>query len=428
MANEFLPFAATGGANVISQADYAALAARLAGFVNGIALPEQANKAWRQSAAMAAMIGQFTADRSQLDALDNGDLATLQAHFELGLRGQSYSYIGVVGGTANAITASFSPANTDYAQLVGAPIRIVPGGPNTGAATLNVNGLGAKAIVRNDNGAALEGGEMLGTCTLIYDGTSFRLQAVPRLRTPRVTVPSGGVTVTAANEYTTYVMDLSVRQVFTLPAASSVPVGFRCTLETSNSPSGFQTAYVNATGGGNLFYRAAATATFYLIGGGEVFEFVNTGTQWLIRLVSQPGLIGIYRTATSQPATVAVSTSFGNVNVDTNAGTPGVFQLTSATITVPVSGVYNVVAGVNGYNNVAAWDNLDVSVFNNTSGLVSQGTSSLAIFNSFAAKPKLTYTQYYPQGTILLIGVRAAGGSGIINGNASEFSVFLTGR
>lgn len=79
--NELLPFATAGGAGVMSQSDYAALAARLAGFVDGIAEPAEVNKVWRQSAFAAAMIGQFTADKSGQDTLDNGDVATFQANF-----------------------------------------------------------------------------------------------------------------------------------------------------------------------------------------------------------------------------------------------------------------------------------------------------------------------------------------------------------
>ncbi|MGQ8630901.1 hypothetical protein ACUTJJ_05365 [Agrobacterium sp. DKPNP3] len=48
---------------------------------------------------------------------------------------------------------------------------------NTGAMTLNINGLGAKAILQQD-GAALKAGQIVANTatTVIYDGTAFRLE------------------------------------------------------------------------------------------------------------------------------------------------------------------------------------------------------------------------------------------------------------
>lgn len=82
--NEFLPFGTGAGANVISQADYASLVARLTGFASGVARSNEVNKAVRQAAFVAAMIGQFTADYGG-DALDNGDMETFEANFKAAL-------------------------------------------------------------------------------------------------------------------------------------------------------------------------------------------------------------------------------------------------------------------------------------------------------------------------------------------------------
>lgn len=82
--NDFLPFGTGAGANVVSQAVWAALATRANGFQNGVADPQPVNKALRQAAFVAAMIGQFTADYGG-DALDNGDLPTFEAHFKAAL-------------------------------------------------------------------------------------------------------------------------------------------------------------------------------------------------------------------------------------------------------------------------------------------------------------------------------------------------------
>lgn len=81
--NEFLPFGTTAGANVLAQALYSGLSARSTGFMSGTASSPQLNKVWRQASSVSAMIGQFIADNSGNDAVDDGDIATLLANFEL---------------------------------------------------------------------------------------------------------------------------------------------------------------------------------------------------------------------------------------------------------------------------------------------------------------------------------------------------------
>lgn len=75
--NDFLPFASGAGANVLSQAAYAALAAIAQGFQSGTAQSAACNKAWRQSSVMAAVLGAFINARTGQDAIDDGTTATL---------------------------------------------------------------------------------------------------------------------------------------------------------------------------------------------------------------------------------------------------------------------------------------------------------------------------------------------------------------
>ncbi len=71
--NDFKPFAIGEYSNVISQDEYENLPAVGAGFTAGIAKSEQLNKVWRQSSVMAAVIGDFIANNSGDDVLDDGD-------------------------------------------------------------------------------------------------------------------------------------------------------------------------------------------------------------------------------------------------------------------------------------------------------------------------------------------------------------------
>ena len=83
---------------------------------------------------------------------------------------------GTAAGTANALTLTLSPAITAY--VAGMTLRVKVNTTNTGAATINVNSVGAKNIKMQD-GSALIGGEMVASriVTLSYDGTNFLLTA-----------------------------------------------------------------------------------------------------------------------------------------------------------------------------------------------------------------------------------------------------------
>ena len=58
------------------------------------------------------------------------------------------TYVGTVGGTADVITITPTIAITAYAA--GQRFSFLASGTNTGATTLNVSAVGAKAVVRND--------------------------------------------------------------------------------------------------------------------------------------------------------------------------------------------------------------------------------------------------------------------------------------
>lgn len=81
--------------------------------------------------------------------------------------------IGTIAGT-DVITGTMSPTLTAYAA--GQLFYFVAGGANTGAVTLNIDGLGAKAVTR-DGSTALAGGDINSgeIVVVIYDGTRFQM-------------------------------------------------------------------------------------------------------------------------------------------------------------------------------------------------------------------------------------------------------------
>ncbi len=97
---------------------------------------------------------------------------------------------GAAGGTANAITLTLSPAVTAY--TAGMTLRFVAGATNTGATTLNVNGVGAVAVL-SPSGAACTGGEIRNglISVVVHNGTSWVLRDV--LSMPTATTTSGSI-------------------------------------------------------------------------------------------------------------------------------------------------------------------------------------------------------------------------------------------
>jgi hypothetical protein len=81
---------------------------------------------------------------------------------------------GTAGGTADALTLSVTPTPSSY--VAGMVIRFIGSASNTGTATINVNGMGAKTA-KSVTGKALPGGYIKSgnIYEAIYDGTDFRL-------------------------------------------------------------------------------------------------------------------------------------------------------------------------------------------------------------------------------------------------------------
>lgn len=95
-------------------------------------------------------------------------------------------------GAVNAYVVTLDPVPSAY--RVGMTFDMVPSVVNTGASTVNVNGLGAKSIL-DANGSAVVAGALPITRTtrLVYDGTAFRT-----LGAAATTVPAAGSVVVAS--------------------------------------------------------------------------------------------------------------------------------------------------------------------------------------------------------------------------------------
>jgi hypothetical protein len=102
------------------------------------------------------------------------------------VRDSSLSILGSVSGT-DTITAAASPAISAYAA--GQTFRFVAAGANTGAVTLNVNSVGAKAVTKAGTTALVAGDIPANSiATVVYDGTRFQLLPMPNITAAAATV------------------------------------------------------------------------------------------------------------------------------------------------------------------------------------------------------------------------------------------------
>ncbi len=93
---------------------------------------------------------------------------------------------GTAGGTANAITLTLSPAITAY--TVGMVVRFVASANNTGAVTININGVGAVPL-QAPSGSPCTGGELRTgvMATAVLAGANWVLQNILSPATPTAT-------------------------------------------------------------------------------------------------------------------------------------------------------------------------------------------------------------------------------------------------
>ncbi|MNO26512.1 hypothetical protein D3C76_163660 [compost metagenome] len=134
MANDFLPFAGAGGANVMTQAAYAGLAARTAGFSSGTAQSAQLNKVWRQSSIIAAAVAQAISDLTGLDSIDDGTTATIVANLKKAISAQSATVVGTSRNVKGAVLAASASMTITADEII---VKSALGGLSTVLSSFN---------------------------------------------------------------------------------------------------------------------------------------------------------------------------------------------------------------------------------------------------------------------------------------------------
>ncbi|HBU4427182.1 TPA: hypothetical protein MCY21_003795 [Klebsiella pneumoniae] len=239
--NDFKAFATGNSANVISQADYLALAALVSGFSSGKASSAQVNKALRQATVMANVLAQFIADSANVDVLDDGNTAAILSNLKNSMPGRLLD-VQVV--TSSALITKSAGAKKWRIRALGAGAGS-SAAPATDARQVSIsNGGGA--------GAYAEG---------IYD--------VSALSSATVTIGSGGVGGTAISPYGGDGGTTSVGTLISapggkagLPAGPAIPPFQPVANTNSNSPTGWN--IIGTSGSGSE--AAVAVSTSYAAG------------------------------------------------------------------------------------------------------------------------------------------------------------------
>jgi len=119
--------------------------------------------------------GDMVAGNNKITGLADGSAADDSATIGQ-VQGNTFAMLGAVSG-ADTITATASPPITAYAT--GQTFRFVSAGANTGAVTLKINSLSAKAVTKA-GATALDAGNIPSGAVVevVYDGTQFQLLGV----------------------------------------------------------------------------------------------------------------------------------------------------------------------------------------------------------------------------------------------------------
>lgn len=248
--------------------------------------------------------------------------------------GTGSNYYADTGG-ANAYIINPVPASTGYVagQLYDVAISVA----NTGASTINVNGLGIKNITYADGSALASGALPTGSVVrLIYDGAEFQLQNVKP-----IVVPVSFTSITLSSY-------LNEAKAPDLASATSTPIGaaagnFMHITGTTTITSfdtiqagtrrilefdGILTLTYNATsvilpGAANITTAAGDCATFVSEGSGNwrCVNYSKASGKAVISNIVQPAITGFLPTAQTFTSNVisSMTISSGNANDSTFA-------------------------------------------------------------------------------------------------------------
>lgn len=202
------------------------------------------------------------------------------------------SYLATVAGTPDVITAIATPPITAYSA--GQVFRFIASGANTTNVTINIGGLGAKAITKNGTTALVAGDIPSGAMIeIIYDGTRFQfigvvsdrvasasLSALVKaygLQHSGVTALSSDATLTTAHKGRLVIVAGSSGAVtLTMPASATFSDGEG--ISFLNASSAYDVTLARA--GSDQFNPGSAAVNSVTLKPGDTFSCALYGTNW----------------------------------------------------------------------------------------------------------------------------------------------------
>lgn len=207
---------------------------------------------------------------------------------------QSGAKISATASGTDTYTATISPAITAYATSQRFFIKFT--NANTGAATLNLNSLGAKSLVKNGS-TALSAGDIAAGAILIvaYDGTNF--QIVGKISSGGGGASDNYATASGTNTYTAAITGLA-----------AYTEGMSIRIKFTNANTGASTININSLGAINIYKGASIALTAGVITAGQIFELYYDGT------VFQLGTVQVVPTTANKVITTDASGDLQAVN------------------------------------------------------------------------------------------------------------------
>jgi hypothetical protein len=250
----------------------------------------------------------FTGLSAGSAATDSANIAQVQNSFG--------SFLTVSG--TDTITATVSPSLTAYAS--GQMFAFVAANTNTGAVTINISSLGAKAITKNGN-TALSAGDITANYlfVIVYDGTQFQVVGVSATTFTNLTI-SGVLTLSGAGVQLTS----SGTGAWKLPVGTTAqrPTG-ASGLIRQNSTTGNPEWYDATTSQWLQFSQPAGYTVNYLVvagGGGGGSGLVTT------YMAAGGGAGGLLSSSTSLSAGTAYTITIGGGGASNTNGSNSVIS------------------------------------------------------------------------------------------------------
>jgi hypothetical protein len=149
--------------------------------------------------------------------------------------------IATVTGT-DTLTATLTPAIAAYAT--GNLFSFVAANTNTGAVTINLNGLGAKSITKSGTTALVANDIVSGRLYLIeYDGTRFQLLNPSTFSASGIVPPASGGTGIANNAASTLTISGNFASTLTVTGTTSITLPTSGTVATKGNAVAFSIVF-----------------------------------------------------------------------------------------------------------------------------------------------------------------------------------------